>query len=75
MNEMLTQCARYEILKKTRNLRELLAARAIASTMLDMSEMIKEDINTDTGIDNEDHMSSEDEILRDWFEENENSKI
>ncbi|OJU10974.1 MAG: His-Xaa-Ser system protein HxsD [Clostridiales bacterium 43-6] len=75
MNEMLTQCARYEILKKTRNLRELLAARAIASTMLDMSGISKEDINTDNGNDNEDHMSSEDEILRDWFEENENSKI
>jgi len=73
MNEMLTQCARYEILRKTRNLRELLAARAIASTMLDMSGINQED--SDTDFDNEGLLSSEDEILKDWFEKNDCSKI
>jgi His-Xaa-Ser system protein HxsD len=73
MNEMLAQCARYEILRKTRNLRELLAARAIASTMLDMSGINQED--SDTDFDNEGMLSSEDEILKDWFEKNDCSKI
>lgn len=73
MNEMLTQCARYEILRKTRNLRELLAARAIASTMLDMSGINQED--SDTDFDNEGLLSCEDEILKDWFEKNDCSKI
>lgn len=73
MNEMLAQCARYEILRKTRNLRELLAARAIASTMLDMSGINQED--SDTDFDNEGLLSSEDEILKDWFEKNDCSKF
>ena len=61
-NEMLAQSVRHEIYLQTKNIRELLLARSLATSVVadqpgDQSEEA-------------DVTFSEDEILRDWFEEN-----
>lgn len=58
INEMLAQTVRLVINKKTRNVRELILARALSSTLIE-----------DT-IENNDHDEDFDieDILKDWFE-------
>ena len=63
-NEILAQSARHEIYLQTKNIRELMLARAVATSVVaprDEAEIASE--NT--------HAFSEDEILKDWFEANE----
>ena len=62
-NEMLTQCVRHEIYMQTKDIRELLTARAMASTLIqDPGEAAE---YSDQGLDD-----SEEDILKDWFEAN-----
>lgn len=60
MNELLSQTVRLDVYKRTKNIRELLLARSIASTVIETphAETIEETDNTDI-----------DGILRDWFED------
>lgn len=63
INEMLAQSVRHEIYLQTKNIRELLVARAMATSII-----------VDDGIDDNDiseHTFSENEILKDWFDDNE----
>ena len=61
INEMLIQSVRHEVYLQTKNIRELLLARAMATSL------IVEDNNRI--LDNEEQeVFSEDEILKDWFE-------
>ena len=60
MNEILAQSVRHEVYIQTKNIRELMLARAMASSV--MLEEEYEDYE-----DNE--KFAEDEILKDWFEE------
>ena len=59
INEMLAQSVRHEVYCQTKNVRELMLARAL-STSLVANESLIEDDSMDK--------FSEDEILRDWFE-------
>lgn len=60
VNEMLTQSVRHEVFKQTRNIRELIYARAMATSVVYDSEKQVEEENVDSKF-------SEDEILKDWF--------
>lgn len=60
LNEMLAQSVRHEVYRQTKNIRELMLARAMASSIV--SEPTFEAFDDDTQF-------SEDEILKDWFEE------
>ena len=66
VNEMLAQCVRHEIYVQTKSIRELLLARAMATSVI-LEDGLKED-------DNEDCPFDENEILRDWFINDENDK-
>lgn len=59
MNELLCQTVRLEVFKRTKNIRELLLARAIASTVIETPQAETIEETDDTDIDG---------ILRDWFE-------
>lgn len=59
-NELLAQQTRKIVSSKTKNIRELIAARALSSTIVELKENSEEnqaDFNSDS-------------ILKDWFEEN-----
>lgn len=58
-NEMLAQAVRHEVYRQTRNIRELLLARAMATSVIIDEELADE--NEESGV------FAEDEILRDWF--------
>ncbi len=61
MNEMLAQSVRHEIYLQTKNIRELLMARAMATSVItDEEQDYKEDLS--------DEQFTEDAILKDWFE-------
>lgn len=61
-NEMLAQAVRHEIYLQTKNIRELMLARSMATSIV---------AETDERIETEDVDGfTEDEILKDWFEEN-----
>lgn len=57
MNEMLAQAIRHEVYKQTKNIRELLLARAVASSIVVDDEVIV----------NETEEFDENDILKDWF--------
>lgn len=61
-NEMLTQAIRDTVYKSTKNIRELLVARSLASTVINNSDFPEESSKDDF---------TESEILKDWFEKNE----
>ena len=61
VNEMLAQSVRHLIYKQTKGIRELLLARAMATSVIT-------DTDNDEGNDEVDF--SEDEILKDWFYNN-----
>ena len=62
-NETLAQVARYEVFQQTKNIREIPLARALASSVVEKND----------NIDTFDLVDSDvaDDILRDWFENNE----
>ena len=64
-NEILAQSARHEIYLQTKNIRELMLARAVATSVAAPREEAAETDSENT------HTFSEDEILKDWFEANE----
>lgn len=64
-NEMLCQCVRHEIYLQTKGIRELLTARAMASTVLEVPEADQSRVISGT--------AQENEILKDWFKNNDNS--
>ena len=66
INEMLAQSVRHEVYKETKNIRELLMARAMATSLVTDENMIEANEVSDE--------FSENEILKDWFEENEEIK-
>ena len=61
-NEMLAQSVRHEIYLQTKNIRELMLARALATTVVTRQDM--EQFTTD-----EVDEYIENEILKDWFSE------
>ncbi|MEG0777943.1 MAG: His-Xaa-Ser system protein HxsD [Oscillospiraceae bacterium] len=66
INEMLTQSVRHEVYQQTKNIRELLLARAMATSIIVDEDLMKDDErNTDS--------FSERDILKDWFAANEES--
>lgn len=65
MNEMLTQSVRHEVYLQTKNIRELLYARSLATSV------IVDDENEIEDKQNRVHRDfDEDEILKDWFDNN-----
>lgn len=62
INEMLAQSVRHEVYLQTKHIRELLVARAMATSII-VDDVI--DVNDD------ENTYSEDEILRDWFSNDE----
>lgn len=63
VNEMLTQSVRHEVYQQTKNIRELLLARAMATSVIVDDALIDEQ---DTG-----DRFEENDILKDWFAANE----
>ena len=61
-NEMLAQSVRHEIYNQTKNIRELLLARAMATSVVMGQDALEEIPENDT--------FCEDEILKDWFADN-----
>ena len=61
-NEMLAQSVRHEVYLQTKNIRQLLLARAMATSI------IVDDENNETDIAED--QFSEGDILKDWFTEN-----
>lgn len=61
-NEMLAQSVRHEVYLQTKNIRELMLARAMATTIVDEKEVQEK-------LDCSPDKYSEDEILKDWFSE------
>ena len=65
-NEMLAQSVRHEVYQQTKNIRELMLARAMATTIMADTDPEHPDIETDE--------YTESEILRDWFAEDEDTE-
>lgn len=63
VNEMLAQSVRHEIFLQTKNIRELLYARAVASSIVTDEELLDSPADEVT--------FSENEILKDWFAQDE----
>lgn len=66
INEMLAQSVRHEIYQQTKNIRELLLARAMATSVI-----------VENGIEENEKVNglfNENEILKDWFVANEESE-
>lgn len=66
INEMLAQSVRHEIYQQTKNIRELLLARAMATSVI-----------VENGIEENEEVNglfNENEILKDWFVANEESE-
>lgn len=61
-NEMLAQSVRHEIYLQTRNIRELLLARAMSTSLVTKKEVVTEDPVHEAPFD-------EDKILKDWFDQ------
>ncbi len=62
INEMLIQSLRHEVYEQTKNIREMLYARSVASSLL------VKDKETSDGHSEEGETVSENDILHDWFE-------
>ena len=61
-NEMLAQSVRHEVYLQTKNIRELMLARALATSVVTEPEVLQESGEFPD-------QYSEDEILKDWFSE------
>lgn len=66
-NEMLIQSVRHEVYQQTKNIRELILACTMASSVIVEDSAPEED--------NLDKTFLEEEILKDWFTQNENKTI
>lgn len=62
VNEMLTQSVRHEVYQQTKNIRELLLARAMATSLI-VDEALVDDPDCGEAFE-------ENEILKDWFAAN-----
>lgn len=62
-NEMLAQSVRHEVYKQTKSIRELLLARAMATSII-VDDGIEDEQNSEETFD-------ENEILKDWFVQDE----
>lgn len=67
VNEMLCQCVRHEVYQQTKTVRELLTARAMASTVIEQPVTQADDIPPTLNAD-------EQQILTDWFESHDSSE-
>ena len=67
INEMLTQSVRHEVYQQTKNIRELLLARAMATSIIVDENMVDDSEQRDDNF-------TENEILKDWFVANEEAK-
>lgn len=63
---MLTQSVRHEVYQQTKNIRELLLARAMATSVIVDENLVDDEVSDD--------VFTEDEILKDWFTANEEGK-
>ena len=73
LNEVLIQETRRMVDERTKNLREMMYARAMASTIIE--EQPEEMEEGQTGFqEEEDTLENAEEILVDWFEENEEAE-
>lgn len=63
-NEMLAQCVRHEIFLQTKNIRELLLARAMATTVITSNDYVADELTSERK-----DAYSESSILKDWFED------
>ncbi len=63
INEMLAQSVRHEVYQQTKNIRELLLARAMATSVIVDKDIVEDDDGKSS--------FTEDEILKDWFALNE----
>ena len=63
INEMLTQSVRHQVYLQTKNIRELLLARAMATSVI-VEESLVDDLDYDDAF-------NENKILKDWFVANE----
>lgn len=63
-NEILAQSVRHEIYLQTKSIRELMLARAVATSVVAPKDKVED---SDGGVEQE---FSEDEILKDWFDTN-----
>ena len=63
-NEILAQSVRHEVYLQTKNIRELMLARAVASSVVTSEEYEEESAAPEEEF-------TEDEILKDWFAEDE----
>ena len=68
INEMLCQCVRHEIYNQTKSVRELLLAKALASTVIEKPQASNEFISQNETTDDEK------QILTDWFERYDDSE-
>jgi His-Xaa-Ser system protein HxsD len=66
-NEMLAQSVRHEVYQQTKNIRELLLARAMSTSLVVDEEMLNDCESSNS--------FSESDILKDWFENNEGNSI
>lgn len=60
-NEMLAQSVRHEIYLQTKNIRELLLARAMSTSLITGKNVVTDDFKAK-------EQFSEDQILKDWFD-------
>lgn len=65
VNEILAQCVRHEVYLQTKNIRELLLARAMATSVI-----VDEDA---VDADDQDEAFAEEDILQDWFSAHEDN--
>lgn len=63
-NEMLLQSVRHEVYLQTKNIRELMLARAVATSVIASEDEFEYNVDSENSF-------SEDEILKDWFALNE----
>lgn len=69
LNELLAQSVRHEVYSQTKDIRELLLARAMATSVVYNDEVIEDD----TVSEKEPQYGIED-IIKDWFENDESAK-
>ena len=68
VNEMLAQSVRHEIYLQTKNIRELMYARALATSVVDLPESEHPELSSQADF-------REDEILKDWFSDHEETAV
>lgn len=68
VEQMLCQCVRHEVYEQTKTVRELLVARAMASTVIEQPDTASyEEVEQQP-------LESENQILKDWFDLHDDSQ-